>query len=77
VAVVAAVAVILLAVGAQALAVPAPTGTQGQTILDPFRLTSITVSSMPEGQALTLRGARPAIRIPMRPPQRSAFRPMY
>jgi len=76
---VAAGVLVVLAAGTHALALTAPVdgGTQGQTILDPFNLTSVAVSTLSEGQPLDLRASRPSIRIPRRPPQRSAFRPWY
>jgi len=76
---VAAAVLVVLAAGTHALALTAPVdgGTRGQTILDPFNLTPVSVSALAEGQSLNLRGSRTAIQIPRRPPQRSAFRPWY
>lgn len=79
VAVGAGMALVLLAAGTHVLAAPSQDGAgiQGQTVLDPFSLTSVAVSAMSEGQTVDLSGSRPSIRIPHRPSDRSAFRPMY
>jgi hypothetical protein len=73
------VGIFLLVVASHAMAVPSSSGgsaTGGAVMLDPFSLKTVTVASEPSGD-LSLRPSRLSIRIPSRPPVRSAFQPLY
>jgi uncharacterized protein (DUF58 family) len=79
--------VVLAAVGSTGYAAPAPKAAasiseRAATVLDPFALRIVTVSNSQPGvkaTALSVSFARPAhrhpVRIPVRPPRRSEFRP--
>jgi len=64
-------------VGSSVLAAPKPAGQSSKaerTLLDPFTLRTVSVSSVSVSDAMLTRRA---IRIPMRPACRSAFRPSW
>jgi hypothetical protein len=75
------VAMVMAAAGSMALAAPtAKTSPRELMLFDPFSLRTVMVSDeAPVGVAsnpvVLLR--RPAIRVPYRPPLRSAFRPIW